>query len=71
MRDALIFVADGAPRAIPSRVLASVGIDLSRDYLPAGQFERERSHWGKSPRTVDRVTVYRPRQSLVINGCTR
>jgi hypothetical protein len=71
MRDALIFVADGAPRAIPSRVLASVGIDLSRDYLPAGQFERERGHWGKSPRTVDRVMVYRPRQSLVIDGCSR
>jgi hypothetical protein len=71
MRDALIFVADGAPRAIPSRVLASVGIDLSRDYLPAGQFERERGRWGKSPRTVDRVMVYRPRQSLVIDGCSR
>jgi hypothetical protein len=70
MRDALIFVADGAPRAIPSRVLGSVGIDLSRDYLRAGQFERGRSRWWKSPPTVDRVIVYRPRQSLVIDGCS-
>jgi hypothetical protein len=67
---ALVFVADAAPRALPARVLDAVGLELGRDYEVVGVFHRVRSAWARSATTVDTVTVHRPREGLVIPGCS-
>jgi hypothetical protein len=70
MRGALLFVAQGAPRALPARVLDTVGLELDRDYEVVGVFHRARSSWARSAPTVDTVTVRRPRRGVVaIPGC--
>lgn len=69
LRGALLFVAQGAPRALPTRVLDAVGLRLDRDYEVAGVFHRDRSSWGRSGPAVDTVTVHRPREGVSIRGC--
>lgn len=70
MRGALLFVAEGAPRALPAGVLDTVGLELDRDYEVVGVFQRERSSWARSRATVDAVTVHRPREGVTIPGCS-
>jgi hypothetical protein len=70
MRGALLFVAEGAPRALPARVLDTVGLDLARDYEVVGVFHRWRSSWGRRAPTVDTVTVHRPQEGVAIPGCS-
>lgn len=67
---ALLFVAEGAPRAIPVDVLTSIGRDLKTDYRSVGQFLRQQGDLTGVPR-MDPVTVYAPRSAASTAVCSK
>lgn len=70
LQGALLFVAERSPRAIPLRVLHTVGLDAARDYVPVASFSRPRPSQSRSDE-MDIVTVLQPRPGTTEFLCRR